>query len=154
HGMHASLGFLTAVGGMTSHAVLVARQMGKTCVAGCGENVLRVDYERRIAHVGSKIMKEGDWITLDGNVGRFIEGPIPTPDPKPDERFAAYMGWVDEIRKLGVRANADTPDQATRARELGAEGIGLCRTEHMFFGEDRIGIMKDMILHLHDGAKR
>ena len=159
-GMDASEGILTARGGMTSHAALVARQMGKVCVAGCDE--LLIDYAKHTMTVKGKVLNEGDWISLDGTTGQVIEGKIQT---KPSEvlqvlvektldakdapvyqTFAKVMQWADKYRTLKIRTNADQPDQAINAIAFGAEGIGLCRTEHMFFGEGKIGPMREMIL--------
>ena len=144
HGMHASQGILTARGGMTSHAAVVARGMGKCCVAGCG--VLKLDYEGEFFKVGDTVVKKGDIITLDGSTGEVFLGEIPTIDPTLTGEFGTFMEWVDEYRRLGVRTNADTPHDSTVARNFGAEGIGLCRTEHMFFDEDRIMAVREMIL--------
>ena len=159
-GMDASEGILTARGGMTSHAALVARQMGKVCVAGCDE--LNIDYAKHTMAVKGKVLKEGDWISLDGSTGQVLEGKIQTKpsevlqvlvektlDPKdaPVYRtFEKVMVWADKYRTLNIRTNADQPDQAANAIAFGAEGIGLCRTEHMFFGEGKIGPMREMIL--------
>ncbi|WP_053957551.1 pyruvate, phosphate dikinase [Inediibacterium massiliense] len=143
-GMVAAQGILTARGGMTSHAAVVARGMGKCCVAGCGE--LRVDETNKLFKVGTKIFKEGDFISLDGNTGNVYEGSIETKDPELSGNFATLMNWADEIRKLKVRTNADTPKDAAVAVKFGAEGIGLCRTEHMFFEEERIPAVRKMIL--------
>ncbi|MCX6138748.1 MAG: pyruvate, phosphate dikinase [Ignavibacteriales bacterium] len=159
-GMDAAEGILTARGGMTSHAALVARQMGRVCVAGC--SALEIDYATHTMVVGSKVIKEGDWVSLDGSTGEVIEGKVAT---KPSEvlqvlidktlapkeapvyqLFAKIMSWADKYRRLKVRTNADQPDQASNAIAFGAEGIGLCRTEHMFFGEGKIGPMREMIL--------
>ncbi len=144
HGMNAAEGVLTARGGMTSHAAVVARGMGKCCVVGCG--ALVIDYEKQQFSVDGKVYKKGDWITIDGNTGEVIEGKIPTVQPEFTGEFGEFMKWVDEIRTLGVRTNADTPHDAEVARNFGAEGIGLCRTEHMFFEGDRIVAMREMIL--------
>ncbi|MFC1567132.1 pyruvate, phosphate dikinase, partial [bacterium] len=144
HGMDASRGILTSKGGMTSHAAVVARGMGKCCVAGCEE--LKIDYAKKTFKVGNIIIKEGDWITLEGTMGAVILGKVPTLTPKLTGEFGQFMKWADEVRKLKVRANADVPRDAKTAREFGAEGIGLCRTEHMFFAEDRIPIVQQMIL--------
>src|SRR3546814_4821214 len=138
HGMHAAQGILTTRGGMTSHAAVVARGMGRPCVAGAGE--LRVDYKNRTMFVRDITIKAGDRITIDGSTGEVMLGEVPTVQPKLAGDFAAVMGWADKIRRLKVRANADTPEDARTAREFGAEGIGLCRTEHMFFDAGRIGI--------------
>jgi pyruvate,orthophosphate dikinase len=159
-GMNAAEGILTARGGMTSHAALVARQMGRVCVAGCGDLV--IDYPARAMTVKGRMIKEGDWISIDGTTGEVIEGQISTrpsevlqvliektlpPGKAPVYRtFAKVMAWADKHRTLGIRTNADQPDQARNAVAFGAEGIGLCRTEHMFFGEGKIGPMREMIL--------
>jgi pyruvate,orthophosphate dikinase len=144
HGMHVAEGILTARGGMTSHAAVVARGMGKTCVAGC--SVLKIQYETQKMFVGSREFKEGDWLTLDGTSGEVIAGKVETVTPELIGSFHEFMSWVDEIRLLKVRTNADTPNDARVARHFGAEGIGLCRTEHMFFEPDRIGAVRQMIL--------
>jgi pyruvate,orthophosphate dikinase len=144
HGMNASRGILTARGGMTSHAAVVARGMGKCCVAGCGN--IRVDYGAEFFKVGDTIVKKGDIITLDGSTGEVFLGTIPTIEPALTGEFATFMEWVDEFRRLQVRTNADTPHDSTVALNFGAEGIGLCRTEHMFFEEDRIMAVREMIL--------
>jgi len=143
-GMNASQGFLTARGGMTSHAAVVARGMGKCCVAGAEE--IKIDYAAKQFTVNGTTVKEGDWITLNGTKGDVILGVVPTVDPELSGDFATIMEWADEFRQLGVRTNADTPEDAARARSFGAEGIGLCRTEHMFFGEGRINNIRAMIL--------
>jgi len=145
HGMHAAQGILTARGGMTSHAAVVARGMGKCCVAGCGD--IKVDYvgETFMARNGQTV-KKGDIITLDGSTGEVMLGEVPTVSPEMTGDFSTLMGWVDGLRKLKVRTNADTPYDSKVAREFGAEGIGLCRTEHMFFDADRIAAVREMIL--------
>jgi len=143
-GMHASLGILTARGGLTSHAAVVGRGMGKCCVVGCGDLV--ISEENKLFQVNKKTVSEGDIITLDGTSGEVFLGQVPTLKPKLSGEFATLMGWADNFRKLGVRANADTPKDAKIARDFGAEGIGLCRTEHMFFEEDRIFAVRQMIL--------
>ena len=158
HGMNAADGFLTARGGMTSHAAVVARQMGKVCVAGC-ESMEVLDSQT--VKIGAKTFREGDYLSVNGSTGNVYEGDIPVVeseiiqviqgklDPKKSDkyqRFATILSWADSVRKLRVRANADVPEQAKIARGFGAEGIGLCRTEHMFFAEDRIPIMQKMIL--------
>jgi pyruvate,orthophosphate dikinase len=159
-GMDAAEGILTARGGMTSHAALVARQMGKVCVAGCG--TLEIDYAKRHMQVKGRTLHEGDWISLDGTSGEIFEGQITTrpsevlqvlldktlkPEQAPVyQRFAKLLGWADEVRRLRVRTNADQPDQCENAIALGAEGIGLCRTEHMFFEGDRIDAVREMIM--------
>lgn len=144
HGMNAAKGILTARGGMTSHAAVVARGMGKCCVAGC--EILSIDEKEKRFTAGSVEVKEGDWITLNGSTGEVILGKVATIEPTMSGEFAVLMDWADKIRKLKVRANADIPVDAKKAREFGAEGIGLCRTEHMFFAADRIPIMQEMIL--------
>jgi len=143
-GMSVSQGILTARGGMTSHAAVVARGMGKCCVSGCGE--LEIDYKKRIFKANNKTVKQGDFISLDGSTGDVMLGKVPTVDPELSGNFGTIMKWSDEIRTLGVRTNADTPHDAQVARGFGAEGIGLCRTEHMFFEGDRIKAMREMIL--------
>ena len=145
HGMHAAQGILTARGGMTSHAAVVARGMGKCCVAGCGD--IKVDYQGQqfTARDGS-VIKKGDVITLDGSTGEVMKGAVPTVQPELSGDFGTLMGWVDKIRRLKVRTNADTPHDSKVARNFGAEGIGLCRTEHMFFEGDRIMAVREMIL--------
>ena len=143
-GMHAAEGILTARGGMTSHAAVVARGMGKCCVSGCG--ALEISYAKRQVKVGNLTMKEGDWISIDGSTGEVMEGQVPTVEPEVSGTFATIMEWADDVRKLYVRTNADTPHDADVARNFGAQGIGLCRTEHMFFEGDRITAMRKMIL--------
>ena len=143
-GMNAAQGILTARGGMTSHAAVVARGMGKCCVAGCG--TINIDYKKQEFSVGDTTVKKGDWISLDGSTGQVMLGLVPTIQPELSEGFETLMKLVDGIRKLGVRTNADTPQDAEMARKFGAEGIGLCRTEHMFFGGDRIKAVREMIL--------
>ena len=144
HGMDVARGILTAKGGMTSHAAVVARQMGKTCVAGC--EAIDVDEGTRRFMVGSRMIREGEFISLNGSTGEVILGQVPLIAPKMTGSFGTLMSWADGIRRLKVRANADTPRDARIAREFGAQGIGLCRTEHMFFAEDRIPLMREMIL--------
>ncbi len=144
HGMVAAKGILTARGGMTSHAAVVARGMGKPCVAGAGE--LRVNYAQKQVVIGGTTIKQGDWVTIDGSTGEVFIGKLPTIDPELSGDFGTFMEWVDEVRQLGVRTNADTPHDAQVARSFGAEGIGLCRTEHMFFEGDRITAVREMIL--------
>lgn len=143
-GMHASQGILTARGGMTSHAAVVARGMGKCCVAGCG--VVNINEAQRYFTVNDLTVKEGDYLTLNGTTGEVILGEAPLIKPELTGDFGTFMKWVDEFREIGVRTNADTPHDAEVAREFGAEGIGLCRTEHMFFQPDRISAMREMIL--------
>jgi pyruvate,orthophosphate dikinase len=144
HGMVAAKAILTARGGMTSHAAVVARGMGKPCVAGA--DALKVNYKELSVKVGDLALKEGDWITLDGATGEVFEGKLDTIDPELSGDFGLFMEWVDEFRSMGVRTNADTPHDAEVARNFGAEGIGLCRTEHMFFEGDRIDAVREMIL--------
>jgi pyruvate,orthophosphate dikinase len=144
HGMVAAQAILTARGGMTSHAAVVARGMGKPCVAGAGD--LRINYAEQMMTVNGTVIHKGDWITLDGGSGEVFAGQMPTVEPELSGDFATLMSWADEFRKLGVRANADIPRDARVARQFGAEGIGLCRTEHMFFEGDRIDAMREMIL--------
>jgi len=142
-GMAAATGILTARGGMTSHAAVVARGMGKPCVAGC--TPLIIDEKNRTLTVKNKTYKEGDFLTFDGATGEVYEGLIPTVDAQISSAFAEYMGWADEVRRLRVRTNADTPHDTKVALEFGAEGIGLCRTEHMFFAPERILAVREMI---------
>jgi len=144
HGMDVVSGILTARGGMTSHAAVVARQMGKTCVAGC--EAIEVDEATKRFVVGGRMIGEGDFLSLNGNTGEVILGEIPLIAPKMIGAFGTLMSWADSFRKLKVRANADTQRDARTAREFGAQGIGLCRTEHMFFAEGRVPIMREMIL--------
>jgi pyruvate,orthophosphate dikinase len=167
-GMEAAEGILTARGGMTSHAALVARQMGKVCVAGC--EALNIDYAARTMHVGQTVLKEGDWVSLDGSTGEVMQGEIRTlpsdvlqvlmgksrgvKDSRIYRQFSKLMKWADETRKLGVRTNTDQPDQAVVAKAFGAEGIGLCRTEHMFFQGDRIQAVREMILADDEAGRR
>ncbi|OGF98315.1 MAG: pyruvate, phosphate dikinase, partial [Candidatus Glassbacteria bacterium GWA2_58_10] len=143
-GMNVAQGILTAFGGMTSHAAVVARGMGKCCVAGCGG--IEVDYKSKLFKVKNMTIKEGDWISLDGSKGEVMLGQVATVHPDLSGDFGKIMGWADEIRKIGVRTNADTPHDSAVAVKFGAEGIGLCRTEHMFFEGDRIKAMREMIL--------
>lgn len=143
-GMIKAKGILTSRGGMTSHAAVVARGMGKCCVAGC--ETIKVNEKQKIFTINSKEYKEGSYISINGSTGNVYEGIIPTVEPKPSAHFNTLMKWSDETRKLKIRANADTPKDAKKAVELGAEGIGLCRTEHMFFEEERIPQVRKMIL--------
>jgi pyruvate,orthophosphate dikinase len=167
HGMHAAQGILTATGGMTSHAAVVARGMGKPCVVGCGE--LKIDEEKDKFTIHGRVVKKGDWVSIDGMTGEVFVGKIPTGpseiikvlkgeiEPHQSELYQYYqrfMSWVDEVRQIGVRANADVPGDARMARLFGAEGIGLCRTEHMFFGPDRISLMQKMILTDSESERR
>jgi pyruvate, orthophosphate dikinase len=152
HGMHAAEGILTTRGGMTSHAAVVARGMGKPCVSGCG--TIRVDYGRGTMSIGSRTFKTGDVITIDGSLGQVLAGRMPMIEPKLSGEFGTLMGWADSVRKLGVRVNADTPEDARTAIKFGGEGIGLCRTEHMFFEETRIRTVREMILAEDEQARR
>ncbi len=142
-GMKAAQGILTVRGGMTSHAAVVARGMGKCCVSGCGD--IKMDEENKKVELAGKTFAEGDFISIDGSTGNIYDGIIPTVDAEISGNFGTIMGWADEFRTLKVRTNADTPTDAKKARELGAEGIGLCRTEHMFFEADRIAAFREMI---------
>ena len=151
-GMNAAQGILTARGGMTSHAAVVARGMGKCCVAGCGDLV--IDYTANQFSVGDTVVKGGDWVSIDGSTGEVMLGQVPTQEPELSGDFAILMGWADEIRTLNVRTNADTPHDSAVARDFGAEGIGLCRTEHMFFEGDRINIVREMILADDEEGRR
>ena len=144
HGMHAAEGILTTRGGMTSHAAVVARGMGKPCVSGAGS--LRVDYAAGTMTAGGQSFKKGDHITVDGSTGQVLAGKVEMVEPQLSGEFATLIGWADKVRRLGVRANADTPTDAKTAVRFGAEGIGLCRTEHMFFEFDRIQAVREMIL--------
>ena len=142
-GMKVAQGILTVRGGMTSHAAVVARGMGTCCVSGCGD--IDMDEENKQFTLAGKTYKEGDYISIDGSTGKIYDGVIPTVDASIAGEFGRIMAWADDFRTLNVRTNADTPEDAKRARELGAEGIGLCRTEHMFFEEDRIAAFREMI---------
>jgi pyruvate,orthophosphate dikinase len=142
--MHAAEGILTTRGGMTSHAAVVARGMGKPCVSGAGS--LRVDYNAGTLLAGGQTFKKGEYITVDGSTGQVLAGKVDMIEPQLSGEFATLIAWADKVRKLGVRANADTPTDAKAAVRFGAEGIGLCRTEHMFFEEDRIQAVREMIL--------
>lgn len=152
HGMHAAEGILTTRGGMTSHAAVVARGMGKPCVSGAGS--IRVDYAKKTLTSGPMTLKQGDVITVDGSTGQVLAGRVAMIEPELSGEFATLMGWADKVRRLGVRANADTPADARTALKYGAEGIGLCRTEHMFFDEDRIRAVREMILSDEETARR
>ncbi len=147
-GMNVAEGILTSRGGGTSHAAVVARGMGKPCVAGCG--AVDIDYDAKQFSVGGETYEEGDWITLDGASGEVFPGQMEMVEAKMTGEFETVMGWADQNRELGVRTNADTPEDARFARDFGAEGIGLCRTEHMFFEEDRISLVREMILSAPD----
>ncbi|HYE64146.1 MAG TPA: pyruvate, phosphate dikinase, partial [Pyrinomonadaceae bacterium] len=151
HGMVAAQAIVTARGGMTSHAAVVARGMGKPCVSGA--NALDIDYGQQQFSVDDKVVTKGEWITVDGSTGRVFLGQVPTVQPNLGPDFHELMGWADHRRRLRVRANADTPRDAKVARQFGAEGIGLCRTEHMFFGEERLAAMREMILADGVGAR-
>jgi pyruvate, orthophosphate dikinase len=152
HGLLQANGILTAHGGMTSHAAVVARGMGKPCVAGC--EGLTIDLDKRTITVGGQELREGDVLTIDGGTGRVIAGPVDLVPPQINEDFETILGWADELRRLKVRANADTPEDAAKAREFGAEGIGLCRTEHMFMAEDRLPAMREMIMASGEDERR
>ncbi len=154
HGMHAAEAILTSKGGMTSHAALVARGWGKCCIVGCG--ALEIDAINKKMTVNGKVFKEGDWLTLNGTTGRVYAGQLPLvkPDLERNEAYLQLMQWADEIRTLGVRTNADRPADAAQARAFGAEGIGLCRTEHMFFDPKRILAMRQMILADNESERR
>jgi pyruvate,orthophosphate dikinase len=152
HGMHAAEGILTTRGGMTSHAAVVARGMGKPCVSGAG--TLRVDTAAQTMQAAGRTFKRGDVVTIDGSTGQVLLGKVPMIEPTMSGEFGTLMGWADKVRKLGVRANADTPADARLAIKFGAEGIGLCRTEHMFFDEDRIRAVREMILADDERTRR
>jgi len=152
HGMHAAEGILTTRGGMTSHAAVVARGMGKPCVSGAG--TIRVDYAAQTMSMGGVTLKKGETITIDGSAGQVLRGEIAMQEPELSGEFATLMGWADASRKMKVRGNADTPLDARTARNFGAEGIGLCRTEHMFFEGDRIVAVREMILADDEAGRR
>lgn len=152
HGMHAAAGILTARGGMTSHAAVVARGMGRPCVSGAG--AVRIDYKTRTMTIGETVLNEGDIITIDGSTGQVIAGAVPMRQPELSGDFSKLMVWADGARRMKVRANAETPRDARQAREFGAEGIGLCRTEHMFFNEERILAVREMILADDEAGRR
>ncbi|MBS1797990.1 MAG: pyruvate, phosphate dikinase, partial [Acidobacteria bacterium] len=151
HGMVVAEAILTQRGGMTSHAAVVARGMGKPCVAGA--STLNINYSHNEFSAGDVTITKGEWITLDGSTGRVFQGKIPTVQPQLDEEFELVMSWADATRRLKVRANADTGHDADVARKYGAEGIGLCRTEHMFFGDDRLSVMREMIMARGQGER-
>ena len=151
-GMNVAKGILTSRGGMTSHAAVVARGMGICCVAGCG--ALNINYKLKEMKANGKIFKEGDWISLDGSQGEVIEGKVPTVTPELSGNFGTLISWADEFRKLKVRTNSDTPHDSEVGRNFGAEGIGLCRTEHMFFEGDRIMAVREMILADDESGRR
>lgn len=144
HGIVAAQGILTSRGGMTSHAAVVARGMGKPCVCGC--EALKIDYANRQFRVGSTVINAGDTVSIDGAAGRVILGTVPMKDPVLSAEYLTLLSWADDVRRLKVRANADTPEDALKAREFGATGVGLCRTEHMFMGQDRLPHVQKMIL--------
>ena len=150
HGMIAAEGILTVHGGMTSHAAVVARGMGKPCVAGCDD----LSLEGSTATIGGQVLQEGDVITIDGGTGRVFIGHVPLVPPQINDDFETILGWADALRRLKVRANADNPEDAARAREFGAQGIGLCRTEHMFFGAERLPVVQEMILADTEAGRR
>jgi pyruvate, orthophosphate dikinase len=152
HGMHAAKGILTARGGMTSHAAVVARGMGRPCVSGAGS--LAIDAKERVFRVGGREVREGDVITIDGSSGEIMAGEVPTVQPELSGDFAALMVWADAIRRMKVRANAETPADCRIARDFGAEGVGLCRTEHMFFEASRITAVRQMILAEDEAGRR
>jgi len=152
HGMHAAQGILTSRGGMTSHAAVVARGMGRPCVSGAGG--LRIDYRDRAIYAGNVTVREGELLTIDGSTGEIMLGEVATVQPALSGDFGTLMGWADELRTLKVRANAETPLDAETARKFGAEGIGLCRTEHMFFDEGRILAVREMILAENEAGRR
>jgi pyruvate,orthophosphate dikinase len=152
HGLIQAAGILTAHGGMTSHAAVVARGMGKPCVAGCEE--LAIDLDKRTLAIGGQQLAEGDTITIDGGTGRVVIGEVPLVPPQINEDFETILGWADELRRLKVRANADTPEDAVKARDFGAQGIGLCRTEHMFMAEDRLPVVREMIMASGEDERR
>ncbi|NLM46641.1 MAG: pyruvate, phosphate dikinase [Firmicutes bacterium] len=151
HGIVAAEGVLTSRGGMTSHAAVVARGMGKCCVTGCEE--LKIDLTAKTVTVKELVLKEGDTITIDGSTGEVFEGTVPLIDPELSAEFSTLLQWADEVKSLGVRANADTPEDARKAREFGATGIGLCRTEHMFMSQDRLPVVQEMILAKNEDAR-
>jgi pyruvate,orthophosphate dikinase len=144
HGMVAASAIVTSRGGVTSHAAVVARGMGKCCVVGCES--MWVDYPEQLFRVDDRVVSKGEWVTVDGNTGQVLAGKVDTVEPELDEYYETLMAWADEFRTLEVRANADTPTDAAAALRLGAQGIGLCRTEHMFFGEERTEAVREMIM--------
>jgi len=152
HGLIQAAGILTAHGGMTSHAAVVARGMGKPCVAGCED--LTIDLEARTITVGGQTLAEGETLTIDGGTGRVIVGAVPLVPPQINEDFETILGWADEMRGMKVRANADTPEDAAKARDFGAQGIGLCRTEHMFMADDRLPVVREMIMASGEDERR
>jgi pyruvate, orthophosphate dikinase len=152
HGLIHAAGILTAHGGMTSHAAVVARGMGKPCVAGC--EALSIDIDARTITLGNQALAEGDVLTIDGGTGAVIVGEVPLVPPQVNDDLETILGWGDEHRRLAVRANADTPEDAAKARDFGAQGIGLCRTEHMFMAEDRLPVVREMILAADESGRR
>jgi len=152
HGLLQAKGILTAHGGMTSHAAVVARGMGKPCVAGC--EGLSIDVAAKTVRIGDHELHEGDTITVDGGTGRVIVGEVALVPPQINEDFETILGWADGVRRMKVRANADNPEDAAKAREFGAQGIGLCRTEHMFFGDERLPVVQEMILASDEAGRR
>jgi pyruvate,orthophosphate dikinase len=152
HGLIHSKGVLTAHGGMTSHAAVVARGMGKPCVAGC--DGLEIDIDARTLRIGGHDLREGETITIDGGTGRVIIGEVKLVPPQINEDFETVLGWADDVRRLKVRANADNAEDSAKSREFGAQGIGLCRTEHMFFGDERLPVMQEMILASDEEGRR
>lgn len=152
HGIIPAQGVLTSRGGMTSHAAVVARGMGKPCVAGC--EAAKVDLVNETLTAGGKVLRKGEIISLDGTSGEVYQGSIDTVEPKMDQNFETLLKWADEVRRLGIRTNADTPEDAAKAIELGAQGIGLCRTEHMFMAQDRLPVMQEMILASNEEERR
>ncbi|HHU30097.1 MAG: pyruvate, phosphate dikinase [Bacillota bacterium] len=151
HGIVAAQGVLTSRGGMTSHAAVVARGMGKCCVAGC--EALKIDLSAGTMTVGGQVFRKGDIISIDGSTGEVFAGEVPMIDPVLSDEFVVLLQWADEVKVLGVRANADTPEDAQKARELGARGIGLCRTEHMFMAQERLPVVQEMILAEDDETR-
>ena len=143
HGMHAAAGILTTRGGMTSHAAVVARGMGRACVAGAG--AIAIDYASKSMSVGGTVIKEGDIVTIDGSTGEVMLGQVATIKPELSGDFGTIMSWADEARRMKIRTNAETPLDAQTAVDFGAQGIGLCRTEHMFFEPSRIQHVREMI---------
>jgi len=152
HGMIQAQGILTAHGGMTSHAAVVARGMGKPCVAGC--DAISIDVDARTTRIGEHKLSEGDVLTINGGTGEVVVGEVPLVPPQINEDFQTVLEWADDLRRLEVRANADTPEDAAKAREFGAQGIGLCRTEHMFFAEDRLPVVREMIMAESEEGRR
>src|SRR3989442_1304886 len=152
HGLVQAAGILTAHGGMTSHAAVVARGMGKPCVAGC--EALSIDIKKRTITLAGAELAEGDTLTIDGGTGSVIVGEVPLVPPQVNDDLETILQWGDEHRRLKVRANADTPEDAAKAREFGAQGIGLCRTEHMFMAQDRLPVVQEMIMAEDEKGRR